>query len=145
MLSRPASRCAPSVSSFQFAAWCSRQSTPAAFFATVSRPQHRRSSSKTSAPPGGSNTGSGPRAPAHATTTTRPAPSEAATEIVDRRRTPATSVGRRKQKNHEATAEDLAMKARHDAFGHIPAVPPTTHLALGGERLAGCGPCFLFG
>ncbi|KAB8346051.1 hypothetical protein FH972_023103 [Carpinus fangiana] len=80
----------------------------------------RHSSSKPSAPPGGGHRSA--EAPAGG--------SDAARNPADNERRPASRLARRKSKD---SAEQIAAKARDEAFANVPAVPFTHHLKEDGS------------
>lgn len=132
MLSRPVSRCAHNTLSIPHPNLYCRCPTLGSPFIVTTRPQHRRSSSKTSAPPGGSNPSNGPRNPTAEAPNARNSAPESNTDAVNKRRAPSGLGARRKSKGQELSTEDMASRTRHDAFVGVPAVPPTTYLALEG-------------
>lgn len=85
--------------------------------------QRRPSSSKASYPPGG------PRNSEAATD----AGAKSATRTSDDERSASGRQGRKKSKDALAAADRATIRARDEAFAHLPSVPSTGHLQLAGE------------
>ena len=122
MFSRPASRAGTSTHNHHlFSTPLAIRTSAPVSFTTRKSVQRRLSSSKASCPPGGAGR---PGSEGATGNTQGNSPGERQEQAAVPERKPA---GKRRSSKY-AEAQLASMKAQHEAFSNVPAVPPTSHL-----------------